>query len=281
VHSYNSFDRANMNQYMQRIRAEAKRQGLSEQELALFSNSASKGGVGMDVDLGFREPPRFITQAGKLLPNPAYTQWSRGLTQTLPDGTVVRLTPGEFQRKMQGVMENSFTDHFGRGPDEAFLRFTYSGDPEAYKKLAWIGGKGLKTANFAGLTGGSQTYAKQAGDVSLFKVTELPQTHPSLGTYGVMQEQCRGMVKDITTKLAGSPRGMPVNPNSPLAKAPKAVQDHYTKLRDVMDDFATNRIGPVEAERRINMLTGGRGMVEVAEQFGVTLQGGVSQMRVP
>jgi hypothetical protein len=93
-----------------------------------------------------------------------------------------------------------------------------------------------------------------------------------------MQEQCRGMVKDVTTKLAGSPRGQPIAPNSPLAKAPKAVQDHYMKLRDVMDDFAANRIGPVEAERRINMLTGGRGMVEVAEQFGVTLQGGVNQM---
>jgi tetratricopeptide (TPR) repeat protein len=281
VHYYNSFDRANMSQYMQRIRAEAKRQGLSQQELALFSNSASKGGVGMDVDLGFREPPRFITQAGKLAPNPAYTQWSRGLTQTLSDGTVVRLTPGEYQRKMQSIMETSFTDHFGRAPDEAFLRFTYSGDPEAYKKLAWIGGKGLKTADFAGLTGGAQSYAKQAGDVSLFKVTELPKNHPSLGTYGVMQEQCRSMVKDITTKLAGSPRGAPISPNSPLAKAPKAVQDHYMKLRDLMDDFATNRIGPVEAERRLNLLTGGRGMAEVAEQFGVTLQGGVNQMRAP
>lgn len=278
VHAYNSFDRANMNQYMQRIQAEAKRQGLSQQQLSLFSNSASKGGVGMDVDLGFREPPRFITQAGKLVPNPAYQQWSRGLTQTLPDGTTVRLTPGEYQRKMQSIMETSFTDHFGRAPDEAFLRFTYSGDPEAYKKLAWIGGKGLKTADFAALSGGGPSYAKQAGDVSLFKVTELPQNHPSLGTYGAMQEQCRGMVKDITTKLAGAPRGQPIAPNSPLARAPKAVQDHFTKLREVMDDFATNRIGPIEAERRIGLLTGGRGVVEVAEQFGVALQGGVNQM---
>ena len=134
-------------------------------------------------------------------------------------------------------METSFTDHFGRTPDDAFLRFTYSGDPEAYKRLAWIGGKGLKTANFAALSEGGPSYARQAGDVSLFKVTELPP-----------------------------------------AKAPKAVQDHYMKLRDTMDDFGTNRIGPLEAERRINMLTGGGGMVEVAEQFGVTLQGGVNQM---
>ena len=99
-------------------------------------------------------------------------------------------------------METSFTDHFGRAPDEAFLRFTYSGDPEAYKKLAWIGGKGLKTANFAALSEGGPSYARQAGDVSLFKVTELPRNDPSLGTYGAMQEQSRGMVKDITTKLA-------------------------------------------------------------------------------
>lgn len=278
VHYYNSFDRANTNQYLQRVQANAKSAGLSQQELALFSNSASKGGVGMDIDLGLREPPRFIVQAGRTVPNPAYRAWLNGLTLT-ENGVTTRVTPVEYQRRMQQVMEKSFAEHFGRAPDEAFLRFTYSGDAEAYKNLAYIGRKGLKTADFEALASGGPAYAKQAGDVSLFKVTELPHNHPSLGIYGTMQEQARGMVKDISTKLAGAPRGQAINPASPLAKAPPHVQQHFLKLRDAMDDFAANKMGPVEFEHRLKLLTGGRGLPEVAEQFGVALQGGVNQMR--
>ena len=42
-----------------------------------------------------------------------------------------------------------------------------------------------------------------------------------------------------------------------------------------LDDFANNRISPIEAERAINQLTGGRGMAEVEDRFSITLQGGL------
>ena len=79
-----------------------------------------------------------------------------------------------------------------------------------------------------------------------------------------MQENCRGVVKDIDTKL---------QPLLNLCKNPKAVK-HIQKLRKVMNQFATNEIGPIEAERRLNMLTGStEGIKEVSQRFSVMLQG--------
>jgi hypothetical protein len=43
-------------------------------------------------------------------------------------------------------------------------------------------------------------------------------------------------------------------------------------LRGVMDRFAKNEIGPVEANRLILEMTGGKGMCEVKDQYAVMLQ---------
>ena len=276
VSRYNAFDAANMNSYMKLVEQRLAAKGFAPQEHLLFSNSASKGGVGMDVDMGLKEPPRFIGSGPALRPNPDYDAFLNGLTRT-ERGITVRLTPAQYQAEAQKVMEQAFREHFRRPTDQAFLKFTYSGDPEAYKKLAWIGGEGLKTADFAKLNAGGPTWSRQAADVSGFKVNDLPRGHPQLGTYETLQEQCRGLAKDLSTKMIGAPRGAPINPAGPLGKAPAAVQQHFAAIRDAMDDFATNRIGPIEAERKIRTLTGGRGVAEVAAQFSVAMQGGMGR----
>jgi hypothetical protein len=253
------------------MNANLQSKGVTPQETMIFQNSGSKGGIGQDLDLGLKEPPRFVMSAGKQIPNPEYAKWRNGMTMTGADGTVRKLTPAQYAQKAQLAMEEAFVEQYGRPPQQAFLNFTYSGHPEAYANKAWIGRAGLKTADFSSLEAGGEAWRRQAGDVTGFKVNELPKSHPSLGTYTTMQEQCRGMAKDITTKLAGAPRGAPINPQSPLAKAPKHVQEHFIKLREVMDDFGTNRIGPIHAERRIADLTGGLGIAEAAEQFGIAI----------
>jgi hypothetical protein len=106
---------------------------------------------------------------------------------------------------------------------------------------------------------------QQAADVSGFKVNKLPVDHPQLGYYGVMQEQMRGLTKDFNTKIA------------PMLKLkagadPEATR-HLYEIRDTMDKFAKNEIGPIEAEHRIRELTGGKGMAEVAGQLAVAMRG--------
>ncbi len=96
-----------------------------------------------------------------------------------------------------------------------------------------------------------------------FKVSSLPREHPALGRYATLQEQCRGMVKDVDTKL---------KPYLRDAKNPEAAK-HIASLREVMETFAKNEIGPIEAEQRLNLLTGGEGIVGVADRFRVLLEG--------
>ena len=96
-----------------------------------------------------------------------------------------------------------------------------------------------------------------------FKINNLPREHPALGRYATLQEQCRGMVKDIDTKLKPFLAG---------AKD-KGGAEHLGRLRDVMDRFARNEIGPIEAERQLNLMTGGEGIVGVNERFRALLLG--------
>jgi len=122
----------------------------------------------------------------------------------------------------------------------------------------------------------------QAADVTGFKVNDLPKTHPALGTYTIMQEQARGIVKDFNTKLFGSKvdrekfgnetgATVAINPDGPLAKAPKAVQQHFQDLHQVLNEFANNHLDPITADQRIKQLTGGRGLPEVAERLRVVM----------
>jgi hypothetical protein len=166
------------------------------------------------------------------------------------------------QKAGQEILERSFAKIYGRPSGEAMVEFTTSYHPEAYRDLAWLGSKGTKTALVFET---NKAWVQQAADVSGFKVNNLPAGHPQLGYYGVMQEQMRGLTKDFNSKI------------EPMLKLkagtnPEATR-HLRELRDTMERFSKNEIGPIEAEHRIRELTGGKGMAEVAEQLSVAMRG--------
>jgi hypothetical protein len=260
LHYYQSCDRAAMRKVVTTLKTRMAGEGYSEQEYKLFSNSASKGKAGMDVDLGAVEPPRTILLNGQKVPNPAHVEWRKHLVQRQPDGTVVRRSPQEFQEAGQKNLEQAFKEVFGRPPGEAMVAFTTSYHPEAYRDIKWLGKKGTKTALVHET---DPRWVQQAADVTGFKINHLPKEHPQLGYYGHLQEQCRGMVKDFDTKL---------KPMFPKAKNPEAVK-HLNDLREVMNRFALNQIGPVEADRQIRILTGGEGMKGVQDRFTIMIRG--------
>lgn len=260
---YNSFERS----YTARLQAEVEKElvnaGFNPQKCRTFSNSSSKGKVGADLDMGVVEPPRYTFDAsGKRIPNPEHIAWRRNLTIKDPDGTIRRSSPQELQSKGQEILERSFAKIYGRPSGEAMVEFTTSYHPEAYRDLAWLGNKGSKTALVFET---NKAWVQQAADVSGFKVNKLPADHPQLGYYGIMQEQMRGLTKDFNTKI------------EPMLKLkartnPEAAR-HLYEIRDTMDKFAKNEIGPIEAEHKIRELTGGKGMAEVAEQLSVAMRG--------
>jgi hypothetical protein len=106
----------------------------------------------------------------------------------------------------------------------------------------------------------------------------------SMPAYSRLLEQSRGLLKDFDTKLLGAVADtqafgneagqiIKVNPSSPLGKASPAAQKHFLEVRTVLNDFASGRIGPTQAERQLQVLTGGQGIIEVPEQMRVLLTG--------
>jgi tetratricopeptide (TPR) repeat protein len=311
---------------LMKVTAELNRAaGLSTPPMKSYSNSASKGGVGMDLDLGFEEPARWkqVADPGDknktiTIVNPEYWAWRNKLVLTDSNGVTKRISPREYSQKAHENMAKAYEKVYGRKPDEAFLEFTFADHPEAYKDKAWLGkekkpadqtksGVDDKTeetpwADFASV---NPAWAVQAADVTAFKVYRLQKADakggpiksagaatkgpaagaapvkeefPGMPRYSAMLEQCRGLVKDFDTKMIGAKADtsafgnedgnkITINPESPLARTPPEVQKHFLELRTVLNDFANGKLRPSEAEMKLNVLTGGQGVVEIPEQM--------------
>lgn len=301
------------------------RDGLSTPPIKSYSNSASKGGVGMDMDLGFEEPSRWKSapdpkDAKKTIAvlNPEYWAWRNKLTVTDSNNVTKRISPREYSQKAHENMLKAYEKVYGHKPDEAFLEFTYSDHPEAYKDKAWLGkekpatdktAKGAEDkapeTDWADFASVNPAWAQQAAEVTAFKIYRLQKPDPKGGAtkpvgtaakgstagaaapkdefpgmprYSAMLEQCRGLVKDFDTKMIGAKADtsafgneagnkITINPESPLAKTPPEVQKHFLELRTVLNDFANGKLRPSEAEKKLDVLTGGQGMVEIPEQM--------------
>ncbi len=259
VHAFNSIDRRFTKQLKTRLSERMTEAGYNQQQYRSFSNSASRGGIGMDVDLGAVEPPRYITVGGRRTPNPEHTAWRRNITRTA-NGVTRRASTQELQQTGQQQLEAAFEDVYGRRPGEAMVSYTTSYHPEAYRDPRWLGSKQCKTALVY------QTdphWTQQAADVTDFKINTMSQHNPSLGYYGRMQENCRGLVKDMNTKL------------QPLLKhsTNRVAIEHMKNLKNIMEQFSNNKIGPVKAEQMLRMLTGkADGIREVSQRFSFMLQ---------
>jgi tetratricopeptide (TPR) repeat protein len=287
LNRYLTHERKFMNEVQENFQQNLARDGWAPQQMRQFSNSASSGKAGMDVDLGVVEPARFVRQGGKSVSNPAWQEWSRTVTQRNVQGQVMRRSVFEYQQAAQQQLDNAFGKVVGgpgRSTKEAYVNFTTSAHNESYTDTAWLGKKGTTHADF---DMADPALAQQAADVTMFKIQHNPNapkaakpdpnrlktTKDPIPDYLYFQEQCRTLVKDMNTKLVGSP-GRTILPQAPLAKASKGVQQHVLEVRAVMDDFAGGRSGPIEADRKIRELTGGQGLPYVLKEFESVLVGG-------
>jgi len=260
VHAYNSIDSRFTKQLKTRLAERMNAEGFNQQRYKTFSNSASRGGIGMDVDVGAIEPPRYVTVNGRRTPNPEHAAWRKNLTRTV-DGVTRRVSPQDLQKAGQRQLEHAFEDIYGRRPGEAMVSYTTSYHPEAYRDPRWLGSKQCKTALVYQT---DPQWTQQAADVTDFKINTMDAHNPSLGYYGRMQEKCRGLVKDFDTKL---------EPLLARSSNPAAVK-HMRRLKNVMKQLSQNKIGPVKAEQMLRMLTGNKdGIREVSQSFSLMLQG--------
>jgi hypothetical protein len=248
--SYNKMDTMQMQKVQGRLRELMEADGYNPQQYKLFSNSASskKAAAGMDVDLGVDESaPEFL----------------KGIFQT-KDGLTRKVPMHEYREAGQKKLQQAFRDVMGEEWEEPFLLFTNSRHKEAYKKGAdyWLGNKQVPHAVVENIAKDGKGWTQQAASVTRVKVDDMSRAL-GLDDYTKLQEQCRGMTKDFDTKLA---------PLLGKTTNKEAVQ-HMQEIYLVMDQFGKNQIGPVEADRKLRLLSGGRGMEEIADQFRSMLEG--------
>jgi molecular chaperone DnaK (HSP70) len=58
-------------------------------------------------------------------------------------------------------------------------------------------------------------------------------------------------------------------------EALRQARAYWKQVQEVMEDFGSNRIGPITAKQKLYQLTGKESIQEVIDEMGVTMQGAV------
>ncbi|MFH1176314.1 MAG: tetratricopeptide repeat protein [Acidobacteriota bacterium] len=229
--------------------------GFNPQKLREFRNSASAGSAGMDHDIGLVEQDWFVRD---LFGRKKFDPW---LTREVRvGGHLVEVRPAtvrEWQREASIAWAEAYKKTTGRNPHKSFEEATSSKLGEAYRDAAWLGQEGSKFADIDKVRKG---WAQQAADVTSFKAQQM-LTDPKLGLTQMQRvaEAGRGMAKDMRTKLMPAlDKAIKAAPGD--AKRLGKIKEHWSEVADALAHATDN---PIEAMRKVRMLTGGKDLVQV------------------
>ena len=223
-------------------------------------NASSAGTVSMDFDLALRQQPDWIPDGkGGLRRNLWLTRDGRPAS------------PHEFSERAQPVWEQLYRQHTGYSAQAAFENITTLQHHEAYKDMAWI-----NTTKAGGVDAIDPRWAQQAGDVTRVKHFEMARGQPALLHYQKLQESCRGTAKDINTKIFTQLADVEKKRGATMTGAQREhfneVKTFWTNCEKVMADFGQGRLSPLEADRQIYLLSGGRGIADLTDRVGTTIE---------
>ncbi len=226
--------------------------GFNHQEVAPVRNATSTGSAGMDYDLALKEGSP-ILRNGK------------------PSSV------SEWQKNAKEAYDKAFQEVTGHSAEKAWENVTTGVHAESYKDIGNTPGvfEGWLTdlRNPENVKALKSKYAQQATDVTRVKAWEF-QNNKTMDEFSKMQEICRGTAKDMKTKLDPV---LSVAKTSSLAdeETLRQTRAYWKQVQEVMEDFGSNRIGPITAKQKLYQLTGKESIHEVIDEMGVTMQGAV------
>ena len=165
------------------INMQVKR-GYNKQNLLDFRNEASRGTVGMDLDIGLDETPNVtVMRGGKEVKEFQITRNGQ------------RVTKYQWAEDMQEEVNKLVKMSTGCSAQKQYVNVTHSGHPEAFKRVELL--KNSKNEEYMRsiFAHSRPSEVEQAFDVSRFKADEMAHVkgHPEImGRY----EQYRGWAKD-------------------------------------------------------------------------------------
>jgi predicted nucleic acid-binding Zn-ribbon protein len=235
-----------------RFRSNMAQKGWKTQNMVPIRNKASGKSVNMDYDIALKEEPWFDSN-GK--PNP----W---LTKNGKNAPVVA-----WQAEAQREWNTAFRAETGQDPSRSFETVTTSTHHEAYADLKVLEKNGVLDAD--------KGWAQQTGDVSQAKAWDL-RANKKMGWAEKYVEIARGTAKDAKRKLLPLlDKNKPKQGTSSYGVWEKH-KNYWTKVSQVMEDMGSMKLNPMEADRKIRLITGGKSVVEVTEDMGQLMSASIT-----
>jgi len=212
-----------------------------------FRNASSFGSVGIDRDFGV-----------SILDNNVLIKNGKPSTFT------------ELQKDGTRLYNEAFKEVVGRDAGQALHNFTTPVHAESFMDLKMISSNLGDPAKVAEL---NRRLAAQTGNTIQYKGLEALGMTKELGKLGAHQEACRGLAKELDTKLIKLATVAAQRPNITAASAERLKRsvDRLKEMRDIFDSYARDHIDPLTASRKIRQLTGGKEIPEIlGEVKGLT-----------
>jgi hypothetical protein len=164
----------------------------------------------------------------------------------------------------------------GYSAKTSFENITTLDHSEAYRDLAWTKITRGPNGEVRGTDAIDWRWAQQAGDVTRVKHYDMLDRQPVLGHYEKLQESCRGTAKDIKSKVSTLLDEVAKTKGGAMTAADRQhleeVRTFWNRMQQVTSDFGAGKMPPLEAERQIYLLSGGRGLDDLTDRVGTVIE---------
>ncbi|NOY23093.1 MAG: hypothetical protein GXO70_06250, partial [Acidobacteria bacterium] len=223
-------------------RMEAK--GWNKFEVQNFRNKASLGSVGMDWDVG-------------LVENNLKSKIINGKEIKVIIKNGKEMTIKQFETEAKKEFGKVYKEVTGYTAEGSFANFTTSVDNEAFRDAAIL----------TDPSKASKKLAKSTAETVKYKADFMVGRHSKgfITKAGKYSEACRGMAKEIRTKII---------PNLRQSSNKLYLQDrigYMNRLYRILQNFGENKTGMAEAERQVQKLTG-KSLNELSEYISSSLE---------
>jgi hypothetical protein len=207
-----------------------------------FRNASSRGKIGMDRDFGLVEDEvTLLIKNGK----------TSSINQMQKDGQMAYKKA--YEEITGQSYEKSFQEFTTRAHSESFLDVKVLNDLRNPKNVAQLermwGEQTARTIEFKGL--------HMLNDPKLNKHMTLLDRH---------LEASRGMAKELDKKILPFLKNAKAAPGIDMKKI-RETEEHFRGIKQILDDFSTNKIDPLAASERLRAYTGGKDLPQVLDQM--------------
>ncbi|MCX5858150.1 MAG: hypothetical protein NTZ57_09670 [Deltaproteobacteria bacterium] len=206
-----------------------------------FRNASSRGKIGMDRDFGLVEDEvTLLIKNGR----------SSSIHQMQKDG--------------QKAYKQAYEEIMSQNYEKSFQEFTTHAHSESFRDLGVL--KDLRNpTNVAQL---ERMWGEQTARTIEYKGLHMlndPKLNQHMSLLDRHIESSRGLSKELEKKIIPFLQNAKAAPGIDLKKI-KATEEHFRGLKQILDDFSTNKIDPVTASDRLRAYTGGKDLPQVLDQ---------------